>query len=115
MLGKPLDVRSDLYSLGTVLAEALTAKPLFHGASMADIKRKHLEGDWQMPANLQEGEPLARLLRLLLATDASERLASAFELSGILDALGHARPEFRTKPVVAQSAAAPPARRRLSE
>ncbi len=114
--GRPADVRSDLYSLGTVFAEALTGTPLFHGASMADIKRRHLEGDWKLPPMLKEDDPLARLLRSLLAVDPAHRLNSAFELSGILDAMGYARPEFRTAQHMAaiSSVTAEPARRRLS-
>lgn len=113
--GGRTDIRSDLYSLGTVLAETLTATPLFLGSSMADIKRRHLEGDWTMPTTLEEDDPLAQLLRALLAIEPSSRLQSAFELSGVLDALGHTRPEFRTSlPRRVASTAPDSTRRRLS-
>ena len=116
LLGKPVDVRSDLYSLGLVLAEAVSGRPLLQGDSLAEIRRRHLEGDWKLPDTLQEGDPLARLLRFLLAVDPARRVASAFQLCGILDTLGHARPEFRGKSQAAREPRpAAPGRRRLSE
>ena len=114
--GEPLDIRSDLYALGAVLAEVFTGKPLFHADSLEDIRRRHLEGTWTMPASLPQDGAFARLLRHLLATDREQRIASAFELSGILDALGYARPEFRRKTTILQqdTSAAANVRRRLS-
>lgn len=109
------DIRSDLYSLGAVLAEALTGVPLFLDTSLEAIRRRHVRGDWRMPQMLAADDPLAALLRRLLAVDPEQRIGSAFELSGILDAFGFVRPEFRPTPV--QTAGTQPAaslRRRLS-
>lgn len=113
--GRPTSFQSDLYSLGTVLAEALSGTPLFRGTSMADIKRRHLEGDWQMPSVLPQDDPLARLLRTLLAVNPAHRIGSAFELSGILDALGQPRPEFRSSLPVHRGPQTATTRRRLSK
>lgn len=93
--GEALDIRSDLYSLGAVLGEAISGTPLFLGASMQEIRDRHLRGIWQMPSGLNEADPVARLLRTLLQVNAAERPQSAYELSGILHACGFARPEFR--------------------
>jgi eukaryotic-like serine/threonine-protein kinase len=93
--GEPLDIRSDMYSLGAVLGEALSGTPLFEGRSMKEIRNRHLNGVWRMPTTLGEGDPLARLLRSLLSTDPQKRPQSAYEVSGILHACGAARPEFR--------------------
>lgn len=95
--GEPLDIRSDLYSLGAVLGEALGGVPLFQGSSLKEIRNRHLNGVWRMPAGLEEGDPIARLLRALLDVDAAERLQSAYELSGVLHAYGCTRPEFRAE------------------
>ena len=93
--GEPLDIRSDLYSLGAVLGEAIGGKPLFHGASMKEIRSRHLNGVWRMPESLKESDPLWHLLHKLLSVSANERPQSAYELSGILHSCGSARPEFR--------------------
>ena len=114
--GEPVDVRSDLYSLGTILAEVLTGRPLFHGDSLEEIRQRHMEGKWTLPAELPPDGNFARLLQHLLATDPANRIGSAFELSGILDALGYVRPEFRRRATMslrsepAEVAAAPRSR-----
>jgi eukaryotic-like serine/threonine-protein kinase len=93
--GEPLDIRSDLYSLGAVLGEALSGTPLFHGTSLKEIRNRHLNGVWRMPESLPDEDSLARLLRTLLSVDPKSRPQSAYELSGILHACGSVRPEFR--------------------
>jgi tetratricopeptide (TPR) repeat protein len=40
--GTPADVRSDIYSLGTLLFEAITGKPVFPGRFPADVLAAHL-------------------------------------------------------------------------
>lgn len=97
--GAPLDVRSDLYSLGAVLCECLQGTPIFLDDTLEKIQERHRTGNWRLPSSLRDGDPLARLLKMLLSTDPAGRPESAYELSGILDALGWARPEFRPGPV----------------
>ena len=93
--GEPLGVRSDLYSLGAVLGEALSGTPLFQGSSLKEIRNRHLHGAWRIPETVEASDPLARLLQTMLSVDPAERPQSAYELSGILHACGCARPEFR--------------------
>ncbi len=97
--GAPLDVRSDLYSLGAVMAECLGDGPVFHDETLEKISERHRQGKWRMPGTLQTEDPVARLLRKLLNVDPADRPESAYELAGILDALGWARPQFRPGPV----------------
>lgn len=94
----PLDTRSDLYSLGAVLCECLSNRPAFHADTLEAIQARHRTGDWQLPDTLDEADPLRRLLAMLLSVDPAGRPQSAYELSGILHALGWARPEFRPTP-----------------
>lgn len=97
--GRTLDVRSDLYSLGAVLCECLQGTPAFLAETLEKIHERHRKGNWQMPGVLGADDPFALLLRKLLSIDPAGRPESAFELSGILHALGWARPEFRPGPV----------------
>ncbi len=98
LLGQPLDTRSDLYSLGSVLCECLSNRPAFHADTLEAIHARHRAGDWQMPETVHEADPLRLLLTKLLSVDPAGRPQSAYELSGILHALGWARPEFRPTP-----------------
>ena len=43
---------------------------------------------------IQKDPPVAKLLEWMLAADPAKRMQSAFELSGVLAALGFERPEF---------------------
>lgn len=93
--GETPDIRSDLYSLGVVLAEALTGKQLFRAPTLTEIRQKHLEGQWTMPEELKSDRPVYELLRSLLATQREERLCSAFELAGALAAMGFEEEELQ--------------------
>ena len=98
LAGKPLDIRSDLYSLGAVLCECLSNRPAFYADTLEAIHARHRSGDWELPEALNEADPLRLLLRKRLSVDPDNRPQSAYELSGILHALGWARPEFRPAP-----------------
>jgi serine/threonine protein kinase len=115
--GEVPDCRSDLYALGVILAEMLNGSPLFHDETLAAIDRRHLNGEWTLPEMLTSGIGFGLLLERLLATDREDRFQSAFELSGVLEGLGFARPEFsgRFSTRLANQSAHPMARRgRLS-
>ena len=73
--GKPVDKRADIFALGCVLYELLTAKRAFEGETVTDTLAKILEGepDWKRlpgatPWRIQE------LLRRCLTKDAHDRL-----------------------------------------
>ena len=75
---KPVDRRADLWSLGCVIFEMLTAQPAFSGASVSEVLVKIIEAepDWQaLPASTPPA--IRRLLRRCLAKDAKRRLDSA--------------------------------------
>lgn len=93
--GAPADHQSDLYALGLVLCEAVTGRPLIEGESFNAIEQCHREGRWSLPEIVRQDVPFAHLLQCLLARKPSERMVSAFVLSGALAALGFERPEFQ--------------------
>jgi serine/threonine protein kinase len=100
------DIRSDIYALGIILYEALMGETPFRASTIKELEGKHLRGDWTMPEELHADLPVAALIHRMLATNPEERLSNAFELSGILSALGFSLPEFRSRPTLQISAVA---------
>ena len=113
--GEPLDTRSDLYSLGLVFFHALTGKPAFATEDVGELARAHLTGAWELPEELAGDVALSALLRALLATDRKDRMASAFELSGALVALGYELPSLLRSLPVPRPAMPKLRRRRLEQ
>ncbi len=77
-LGRAVDTRSDLYSLGVVFYEMLTGKRIYDSANPADLVRLHVS---EPPPRLPE--PLAvhqALLDRLLAKQPEDRFQSAAEV-----------------------------------
>ena len=77
-LGRPADVRSDLYSLGVIFYEMLTRRKLYEGANDRELLGMHVKAK---PPKL--APPLTgyqRVLERLLAKDPAQRYQSAREL-----------------------------------
>jgi serine/threonine protein kinase/tetratricopeptide (TPR) repeat protein len=92
--GQPLDARTDLFSLGSVLYEAATGASPFAGASPAETFAALLMKD-PLPAssvNPELPKEFDSILARLLAKDKEARYSSAAELLADLDKLGDARP-----------------------
>ncbi len=64
IMGQPLDGRSDIFSLGTVMWELLTGRDLFTGANEMDILRKIIRAD--IPSLSQVAPKLPRELEGLV-------------------------------------------------
>jgi serine/threonine protein kinase len=86
----PVDVRTDLYSLGCVYYQALTGKDPFRGATVEDIIDAHLQHDFKSLASRRPDLPPAvcAWVEKLMAKDAADRPADApSALKGLVEAL----------------------------
>ncbi len=88
-LGRELDARSDLFSLGVVLAEFLMGKPLFPGNTDLEVLESLHRGNLQQ---LEDHgghipEDVLAALRRALKSDPAERFASADDFVAVIDEL----------------------------
>jgi serine/threonine protein kinase len=87
--GKPLDARSDLYSLACVMYESLTGEPPFKGDSPLDVMQKH-SGEpaptvSELSRKIDIYKELAAVIVLGLAKDPDARPQSASEFAAKLN------------------------------
>ena len=84
--GKPVDQRSDLYSLGIVLYEMLTGKVPFTGDAAVEIAMKHLSAIPDPPSKLRPeiSHDLDAVVMRALAKDPDQRYSSAEEMDADL-------------------------------
>ncbi len=87
--GRPVDARTDIYSLGIVLYEMVAGRPPFDGTTIAEIGRQHIRAE---PAPLDAVRPdlppgLGRVVARCLEKLPESRFQSMDELLGALVAL----------------------------
>jgi serine/threonine-protein kinase len=92
--GKPVDQRSDLYSLGAVMYVLLARRPVFKGNSLGEVLYKQ---QFETPEPLRRHnddvpEELQRIIMQLLEKDPARRIPNATILSRCLEAMQHAMP-----------------------
>jgi len=83
-LGKPIDARTDLFSLGVVLFEAVTGRRPFRGDTTTDTITRIIRDDAPLPANVSRG--LATIIVHCLRKNRDDRFANANELAQALEA-----------------------------
>lgn len=84
-LGNPVDARADVFSVGVLLAEAITRKPFWGEGTTAVISARLIHGE--IPDIEQAGiEPLLEeICKGALMPDREQRTASAQDFKGALD------------------------------
>jgi len=84
--GRPVDTRSDLFAMGSVLYEMLSGRRAFHRSSNLETAAAILR---DRPAPLPDAvpAPVAALVDRCLAKDAAKRVQSAAEFRSALEAL----------------------------
>jgi len=81
--GKKIDRRSDIYSLGVLFYQMLTAKKLFTANSITKLIQSHISDPIPaLPANLSKYQPL---IEGMLAKDPDERFQTVDELIAGID------------------------------
>ena len=95
--GEPLDLRTDLFSLGSVLYEAATGQAPFRGPSLLAIMHDIATLNPAPPSTLRPDLPreFDMLMEKLLAKDRDRRECSAAELALALRGLGGSAPPSR--------------------
>ena len=92
--GKPVDQRSDMYSLGAVMYVLLARRPVFRGNSLGEVIYKQ-QFETPEPLRRYNGEvpeELERIIMQLLEKDPAKRIANAMILGRCLEAMQHAMP-----------------------
>jgi serine/threonine-protein kinase len=86
--GKPVDARSDIFSLGAVLYRALTGRPPFAGPDMPQVLFEIVYRAPMKPSELAHGVPddVDRVIAIALAKKADDRFQTAGELAAAMAA-----------------------------
>jgi len=109
ILGKDIDQRTDLYSIGVVLYEMLSGKLPYAANSDFELMRAHLEEVPRPMSGLSKNEvpvPLQETVERALAKDTTERFQSADEFVQALDNATHDRTVARAPPIADSARAA---------
>lgn len=100
--GKPVDPRSDLYSLGIVLFEMITGEPPFSGSSPVSIAYKHVQEQPPTASSLNPAVPpaLDEVIARLLAKDPEDRYPAAEDVRADLRRFREGQPVIGVAPAV---------------
>jgi HEAT repeat protein/tRNA A-37 threonylcarbamoyl transferase component Bud32 len=87
ILGKKVDERADIYSLGVILYEMLTGTPPYHRGDHMSVMYQHVQGRARPPIELNPALPqgISDLVVKCMAVDKEKRFATMDEVSVALE------------------------------
>jgi hypothetical protein len=94
LLGQEVDARSDVFSLGVIVAEALAGKPPFDKRGWGSLLMAIYRGGFRLESDLPEVARVSEILARALASEPAERYASVGELQRDLVPALRACPPF---------------------
>jgi serine/threonine-protein kinase len=87
ILGKKVDERADIYSLGVILYEMLTGEPPYHRGDHMAVMYQHVQGKARPPIEVNSTVPpgLSEIVVKTMAVDKARRFQSMDELRAALE------------------------------
>jgi len=87
ILGKKVDERADIYSLGVILYEMLTGEPPYHRGDHMAVMYQHVQGKAKPPIELNPALPpgLSEIVTKAMSVDKARRFQSMDELRAALE------------------------------
>jgi serine/threonine-protein kinase len=87
ILGKKVDERADIYSLGVILYEMLTGEPPYHRGDHMAVMYQHVQGKARPPIEVNTAVPpgLSEIVVKAMAVDKTRRFQTMDELRGALE------------------------------
>jgi len=87
ILGKKVDERADVYSLGVILYEMLTGEPPYHRGDHMAVMYQHVQGKAKPPIELNPSIPpgLSEIVMKAMAVDKARRFQSMDEMRAALE------------------------------
>ena len=108
--GEPVDQRSDLFSLGSVLYAMCTGRPPFRAETSYGVLRRITDEE---PRPIREINPeipewLCGIVARLMAKRPEDRFQSAREVAALLEAMSRPRPAANRRAAARRTHLAPP-------
>jgi serine/threonine-protein kinase len=87
ILGKKVDERADIYSLGVILYEMLTGEPPYHRGDHMAVMYQHVQGKARPPIEVNPKVPpgLSEIVVKTMAVDKARRFQSMDEMRAALE------------------------------